>query len=80
MRFSANCTWGDGPAVLLTITEGNCDPYYLVTHTDGSKSIGLSRRETLNLALSLIAAYDTASENEINAANWNFQEMVNKVK
>lgn len=66
---TAECTWGDGPDVLVSISRESRSGYGLVTYTESESaehqgSFGLTSREARALAGSLKRAADRADKLE----------------
>jgi len=57
----AECTWGDGPDVLVVVPQGS---RYAMMAVDGGHSFGMESRAARALAESLLKAADIADELE----------------
>lgn len=58
----AECTWGDGPDVLVVVVDTPSIGYPFVLMPDGNATFGLTRAEARGLAAELLIAAETADD------------------
>lgn len=62
MSAKAECTWGDGPDVLVVVAGINISGFSLSQHANGDHSFGLTSDEAKHLAAQLLTSAERADE------------------